>query len=229
MIGILVPFVVFGAEIFEFYNVGDDGVGAGYGTYWIGQTFTPTIAHKITSVKLKLLRLGTPNVVVVGIRATDVEEKPTGADLCSGTIDGNTLTTDGSGEWYEIVLGSGCILSANTTYAIVVRATNGSVGNDVRWRLDTTGTYTGGSYQYSGDSGVNWTSQIAKDYVFEEWGEIEPPPPTPIVPLPAGYTTTILASVGELFTDLSSLVGLGIGLPMAFWGVRKVISLARFR
>lgn len=57
----------------------------------------------------------------------------------------------------------------------------------------------------------------------------EPSPPTPIIPLPTGFTTSILANVGELFTDLSSLVGLTIGLPVGFWGIKKVISLAKFR
>lgn len=50
-----------------------------------------------------------------------------------------------------------------------------------------------------------------------------------IITLPIDFTTSILASVGELFTDLSPLVALVIGLPLAFWATRKVISLVRAR
>lgn len=57
-----------------------------------------------------------------------------------------------------------------------------------------------------------------------------PLPPAKYIPLPDDLNTSILATIGELFTDLSPLVAsIGIGLPVAFWGVRKVISLSRFR
>lgn len=58
----------------------------------------------------------------------------------------------------------------------------------------------------------------------------EPPPTAKYIPLPDDFNTSILATIGELFTDLSPMVAsIGIGLPVAFWGVRKVISLSRFR
>jgi len=39
----------------------------------------------------------------------------------------------------------------------------------------------------------------------------------------------ILAYTGTLFTDLAGLIVLIIGLPLAFWVVRKVISVVRSR
>lgn len=38
-----------------------------------------------------------------------------------------------------------------------------------------------------------------------------------------------MAYVGDLFTDLSLLIVLAIGLPLGFWVLRKVISLVRAR
>lgn len=52
---------------------------------------------------------------------------------------------------------------------------------------------------------------------------------TIITGVDAGFITSMLAYVGNLFTDLNLLIVLVIGLPLAFWVVRKVISLVRAR
>jgi len=39
----------------------------------------------------------------------------------------------------------------------------------------------------------------------------------------------MLAYAGTLFTDLSLIVVLAVGLPLGFWVIRKVISLVRAR
>lgn len=160
------------ADLYEYYNTGDDTSQSFYSVNWAAQTFTPATAHKITSVKLKLFRGGSPGTVTVSIRATDENGHPNGEDLCSGTIDGNTLTTDIDGEWYEITLGDGYNLDADTKYAIVVRAPDGSIGNIVSWRFDSTSpTYAGGNFEYSVNSGSSWTSYTDYDFMFEDWGE----------------------------------------------------------
>ena len=50
-----------------------------------------------------------------------------------------------------------------------------------------------------------------------------------IITVPSEWATTTLAYAGALFTDLSLIIVLAIGLPMAFWIIRKVISLVRAR
>jgi hypothetical protein len=50
-----------------------------------------------------------------------------------------------------------------------------------------------------------------------------------IITLPANFVSDSLAYVGNLFTDLSSVIVLVIGLPLAFWVIRKTISLVRAR
>jgi hypothetical protein len=159
------------ATRYEYYNTNDDDQNSPYGVWWFAQTFTPTTAHKVTSVKLLLCRYGSPGTITVGIRATDGAGKPTGNDLCSGTINGNTLSEYPTNTWYEITLGAGYDLVASTKYAIVVRAPSGNSSNQLFWRCDVSSpTYAGGSYAGSGDSGSTWTLDTGTDFMFEEWG-----------------------------------------------------------
>ena len=163
---------------FEYYNTGDNNAEIINDRYWFAQTFTPTEGHRVISVKLKLFRLGNPGTVTVGIRTTDVNGHPTDADLCSGTINGNTLTTHTLGAWYEITLGIGYALNADTKYAIVVRVPNGDNDNRISWRSeDNSPTYAGGCGEYSLNSGSSWTSFATVDCMFEEWGEKQAPLP----------------------------------------------------
>jgi hypothetical protein len=157
-------------HMYEYYNTGDDNHVWLYGTTWVAQTFTPSVAHTITSVKLKLFRSGSPGIITVSIRATSGGQ-PTGGDLCSGATTGNTLTASAPGEWRDITLGSGYGLSASTTYAILVRATGGDASNYLWWRVDgSSPTYGGGMYLLSFNSGSSWTSGSSYDLMFEEWG-----------------------------------------------------------
>ena len=155
---------------YEYYDTGDDNGTGLYAANWGGQTFTPSTAHTITSVKLKLYQFGSIGTVTVGIRATSADD-PTGSDLCSGTTDGSTLTTDTGGEWREITLGAGYALNASTQYAIVVRLDGGNGSNMLAWRYSSSGSYAGGMWTSSADSGSNWSSNSNKDYMFEDWGE----------------------------------------------------------
>jgi len=159
------------ATKYEYFSSGDDAGTAFFSPYFKGQTFTPSTAHKITSVKLKLYRIGSPGTITVSIRATS-DGKPTGPALCSGTTNGNTLTTNTAGEWREITLGDGYDLSASTMYAICVDMVDGDSSNTGRWRGDyTSPTYAGGSMVYTSDGGTNWRVNDAWDMMFEEWGE----------------------------------------------------------
>ena len=160
---------------YEYYDGAANTYDRIYGIEWRAQTFTPSIAHKITSVKLLLYRRLSPGTLTVSIRATDGSGHPTGGDLCSGTTNSNTLPTASPFEWREITLGAGCDLSADTKYAIVIRAIDGDASNDVRWRSDNTDpTYAGGCREWSSNSGAeeSWSSVTTQDSLFEEWGEL---------------------------------------------------------
>lgn len=157
------------ATKYEYYDTGADGADIISGTHRAGQTFTPSIAHRITIIKLLLYRDpgGFPGIVSLGIKEVDGEGKPTGDDLCSGTTDGDTLTTDAGGEWRAVTLGAGAILYLPAKYGIVCENPE---GDRVIWRLDKTSpTYAGGERVFRDNA--EWTVDPSRDFLFEEWGE----------------------------------------------------------
>lgn len=161
------------ATKFESYSSGGDTNFSVWGSRWYAQTFTPSDGHTITSVKLYLARRGSPGTMTVSIKATSGGE-PTGADLCSGTINANTFDLYDIFGWQEISFGAGASLSVNTKYAIVVRAPSGTVTtDDVLWKGDNSSpTYAGGNKFYSYDSGTIWTGDTGADCYFEDWGDL---------------------------------------------------------
>jgi hypothetical protein len=45
----------------------------------------------------------------------------------------------------------------------------------------------------------------------------------------AGFVASSTAYIGQVFTDLTLILVLIIGLPLAFWAIRRVIGLVRVR
>jgi len=155
---------------YQYYNTNDDNAGQLYGATWLGQTFTPATSHLLLYAKLKIYKVGNPGTVTVSIRATS-GSVPTGADLASGTTDGDTLTTSSPGEWRTITLLPGVSLTAGTMYAICIRATGGDASNYIWFRADVSSpSYTGGTQVNSANSGSTWGSTATTDAMFEEWG-----------------------------------------------------------
>lgn len=156
------------ARVFQYYNTGDDSNFTAYGANWKAQTFTPIITHDVSILRLKLWKKGSPGTTTVSIKATD-DGHPTGADLTSGTIsEGNLSDTTPTVETISV---TAYTLTAETKYAIVVKATSGDAVNLTYWRLDLSGaTYTGGNMESSSDSGSSWDSVADADFYFEEWG-----------------------------------------------------------
>jgi hypothetical protein len=158
------------ATLYENHTTENLTKGDPYGTLWDSQTFTPSVTHTITSVKLKQYRTGSPGTMTVSIRATS-SHKPTGADLCSGTIDGNGFPTSlGTAVYQEITLGAGTLLTADIEYAIVIRCPDGNTTNRLNTRGSGSDAYAGGQRNYSSNSGSSWTAETATDFVFEEYG-----------------------------------------------------------
>ena len=111
-----------------------------YAYYWVGQTFRPAAVHTVTSVRLELAKVGSPEGdIVVSIRATDASGSPSGDDLASGALSCSSIKTTGNVtatgyERYSFDLGAGCTLQANTLYAICWRVPGGNPGNSI-WFL----------------------------------------------------------------------------------------------
>jgi len=168
--------------MYEHFHHDNPNAGSNtYGVNWDGQTFTPVISHKITSVKLHLYKewgATSIGIVTASIRATDVNGLPTGGDLTSGIFNGDSIPEDPNAAWIEIPLVL-YQLNANTKYAIVFRAPSAmgpvSWGGSgyINWdaRINDA-TYAGGATVRSTDSGATWLTggQQPSDYLFEEWG-----------------------------------------------------------
>lgn len=157
------------SRLYEYYNSGDDGYATSANPdIWLGQTFLSSIGFALIAVKLKLLRWGSPGTLTIVIQATDGAGTPDGNDLTSGTTDGDTLTTDISGEWREITLTEYDIV-ADTEYAIIIKPLEGSGGNGFRWRREGGGYANGGAIKW--DKTV-WVLEdyITNDFMFETWG-----------------------------------------------------------
>ena len=164
--------IIYEETLYQKYTTGDNSQDSVYGAFWGGQSFTPVLNHKITSVKIKVYRTGNPGTVTVSIKGTDGDGKPTGADLASGTFDGNAITADTAGEWKEIVFSSPYYaLRPVTKYAMVSRAPDGDASNKITWRMDSaTAAYTGGEYLLSANGGLTWAATPTYDRMFVEFG-----------------------------------------------------------
>ncbi len=191
---------------YEYYNTGDsynfNPTASAYGA----QTFTSSISHVITSVKLELAApTNNAFVTTVTIYATDGDGKPTGSSLATGTIASGTIgATD---TWYEVSLGVGIPLTANTKYAIVVSTNTSS--NYLNWRVDHIGaTYASGQFWIG--SGGTWTGLNDPedcDAMFEEWGTaISVSAPTVVTNLTTAILPTTATGNGEITSIGNALV-----------------------
>ena len=153
----------------ENYITGDDSSrGAGYATY-LAQTFTAESNHTVSSVKLKMYYvINNSGTLTVSIKATS-GGLPTGSDLASGSRLVQGMSNTSPGEWYEITMDTPYDLVSGTVYAIVITATDASLG--VR-EDETSPSYSGGNEVLSTDSGANWTAYTGRDLMFEIWGDI---------------------------------------------------------
>lgn len=158
---------------YEEYSTGVDVDFPVYGANWYAQTFTiDPASHSVYSVRLLLYTEATPGTFTVSIKAVDGSGDPTGLDLASATIDGDTLSTSTSGVWYEFVFDPEVSLTYDDTYAIVVKAPAGTSNADcVDWRADgSSAGYADGCLFASTDSGLNWSDDTDDDFYFEVWG-----------------------------------------------------------
>jgi hypothetical protein len=154
--------------IYEYYITGGNDDSADiYGQNWTYQLFNSdnVTAHTVTSIRLYLKRTLAPGDITVSLRhATDTE--PTGLDLVSAVVDGDTISTDYN--WVEFSVDEYSLL-ANTNYAIVVRCLNSDNSNYINWQINNAGGYADGLYGTSADGGVTWTD-TEDDAIFELWG-----------------------------------------------------------
>lgn len=155
------------------YTTGDSAYTALYADNWTAQTFNWSYSFTATHARVKAYRVELPGTLTAAIQATNATGYPTGADLASGTLNANNMVTSTSGEWYTIDFDD-ILLTADTTYALVMRTTGDNVTNAVRWRRDdASSAYATGDAFTSADGSTTWTAIDAgdDDFLFEIWGD----------------------------------------------------------
>ena len=157
------------------YNITQDYLAGSYlGDNPFAQTFTPSIAHSITSVKFKTYRSGSIGTITAAIRAT-TGGAPSGGNLTTGTYNGDTLPAYPAVTEFEVELTS-LALSAGVTYAIVMSYSGAGSWGMLTDHIGVTSypdNYTGGSVWYSTDGGSTWTQYNGTNYgdmLFKEYG-----------------------------------------------------------
>lgn len=131
-----------------------------------GVTFTATSDHTISSVIVKVYRIGTPGTVTCSIYATSAG-LPTGSPLVSQTYDGDALTTSSSGEDKEITFGTPLNLSSGVVYAIVQHCPN----DQLDWISNSTGGATNDGMVASNNTGASWMDFQPNIFWFEVYGD----------------------------------------------------------
>ena len=208
-------------DLFDYYNTGDDSSDNAYDCAWIGQSFIASENYEITSIKVKIWKLGSPEGEYLNFAIRKAENyQPIGNNLTTGTIAVADLYTGSVGRWDNISL-TPYRLEKGQQYAIIMWG-DGRNLNDFRWRRDTNSSYILGKRVESSDCGSTWSSTEGVDFMFETYG-LEYTPP--VIPVDADFVLNALAYVGDVWTDFKLVAIFGMGLPVGFYIVKKVVAL----
>jgi len=160
---------------YENYTTGNDSSFEVWGNNYGGQTFTTNsstlaISHTLTAIRLRLYKEGTPQPLTISVRECNATGYPLITEIASTIMDGELLTADTTGAWYDIPI-DGVTFDVNRTYSIVCSSPGTNDTNCVHWVGDTAGaTYTGGAAIYSTTGGLTYTALADSDFMFEVFG-----------------------------------------------------------
>lgn len=158
---------------YENYEGTPDEEIARYGAKLGGESFTVgETEHTVVQVDLFLKRSGNPGTITLYIYATDGSGLPTGSPIISATFNGNDLPT--TADWKAISIAE-TVLSANTMYAVLIKAPSGDVSNYVAISRKAMGSpYAGGTWVYDEGDTV-WGKNTDADANFRIWGDVVSP------------------------------------------------------
>lgn len=135
---------------------------------WTFQQFTVgTSSHTVTSINLYLKKTGLPGDVKVSIRKATAG-LPTGVDLYSKTLDGDSFGTSYSWVQFEFTEAG---LEGNQQYAVIIRALQGDASNHIHWQYHNGSVLANAQFGDSFDGSVSWSAASpVGDALFEVWG-----------------------------------------------------------
>lgn len=192
------------ATKYEYY---DTGYVAGVSTDLRAQTFTPSVTHVITYVKLYVYAGSAKPDHLASIRATS-GGAPTGSNLVTAIVDCSGLSGGAAGRtWLTATFSTHFLAIAGTTYALCFYGLNSTV----YWCADATGAYTGGSGYEWYDEQWNQYESGNGDLLFEEWGN-------PVSALPSEAITRVTSLIHRYDRGTYTLE-LGLGEVIADFGL----------
>lgn len=136
---------------------------------YVAQSFKPSSTAAINKVTLKLKKIGLPNNPTIRIMADNNGSPNKNAVLATGTLLAN-LVTDQYG-FIDVTLSSNPTLAVDTTYWIMVAASELNNSNYWSWLEDLAQSYNRGSSAWSSNwqsGNPSWNS-IQADLEFKTW------------------------------------------------------------
>jgi len=157
-----------------------------YSTYWIGQNFTTGNDYfNLNSFQLKLCKIGVPATTIsCALKSVLGNSNPLPLNIQTASYNTASILScsdGGSNEYkknYYLFDIADFLLLPNTMYNITCACQSCTSSNYISWRYDNTGTYSGGFFVNSSDSGANWSIVENYDLNFRLYGNIEIPTPT---------------------------------------------------
>ena len=228
---------VFGASVFDNFDSYNDGNLDGQGG-WVGGSayqIQGVITHNgsIKAVEIATTTAGIeknlPFSMTNGIFTGWIRAGHKGVDIWPIGI--AVKETGSLGEIAFSDTGNIEFFSATTTILLTDYSINTWYKADVEWRSSDSkvrGRLNNGNWTAWENPHSSWT-QASRIYMtggYNGTGYFDSLSyEVPIITIPATLPADTLAYAGDLFTDLATIITLVIGLPVAFWAIKKVIAL----
>lgn len=135
-----------------------------YGNNYLCQTFAVTADTYLQGITLRGYKFGT-TTITAELKALDMNGKPTGAALTTGTAAGSTWSAAVGVYSVGTINITPYRMQAGVSYGIVIKGSGADTGNSVRFSHDNANNYAGGQAFTSVNAGVDWTGQ-AYDFYF---------------------------------------------------------------
>jgi len=162
-------------------------------TDWAAQTFTGSATYSITSAKWYLGKTSGADIgtVTCSVKATDGNGHPTGNDLASGEVNSDNIPAVGSQDWVEFTFTSPTDIISGTKYALVIRVSNAAASRVLYPSYEQVDGCANGNYEFSVNSGGDWTAQSGYDFFFQTYSSL--------IPSDKLYSRELIAIAGNEF------------------------------
>lgn len=134
------------------------------------QSFTPSISHIIDQVDVYIKRVLSPGDLTISIQDADGNQLPDGVEIAVGTIAAADIGTVYA--WETCTLSSTVLLTAGTTYCIVLKGLGGDADNHFTVGAVTGNPYDGGIGGFQIGGGAWNPNTDTKEFYFKEYGDI---------------------------------------------------------